>query len=429
MAAGAAVSGGIVAALVDACGDARAAEDGEAIAGVPARYVAAPSSTADCAAVLAVAVKQYLRVVVRGAGTKQGWGAPPEAVDLLLDLSKLTGVVEHAAGDLVVVARAGTPMAELQATVAPAKQRLALDPMVSGGEAAGTVGGTVATGVAGPLRLQYGGPRDLLIGATVVRADGVVARSGGKVVKNVAGYDVGKLVAGSYGTLAILTVAAFRLHPLPPAQAWVSVPVGTPAEAGELTARVVASQLVPAAVELDWPATNRGPAGSDGREGELAVLLEGGAGGVPARAEAAAALLGAAATVTDTSPAWWGRCPFDQDEIGLQLTTPIAGLAPALSALRGAAGGDLSVRGSAGTGLVYAGLPRTTEPVRVAAAVEAARAVLAGTGSCVLLQAPAEVRAVVDAWGPVPGLELMRRVKHRFDPDRRLAPGRFVGGI
>ena len=135
-----------------------------------------------------------------------------------------------------------------------------------------TVGGAIATGLTGPRRLLFGAVRDLLIGVTVVRADGVVARSGGKVVKNVAGYDLGKLVCGAYGTLGLITEAAFRLHPVPPRPAYASVRVPDPAAAHAAVRGCCAPQFVPTAVELDRPEPG-GPV-------EVALLLEGTAAGV-----------------------------------------------------------------------------------------------------------------------------------------------------
>ena len=170
----------VLAALVEATGgNAAAAGDGDAVDGVPARWVAAPGSTEEAAEVLRVAAGQGLAVVARGAGTKLGWGAPPRRLDLLLDTGRLDRVVEHAAGDLVVVVQAGVRLATLAARLATTGQRLAVDEVMPGG----TVGGTVATGLSGPRRLLQGGVRDLILGATLVRADGVVdeiRRQGGQ---------------------------------------------------------------------------------------------------------------------------------------------------------------------------------------------------------------------------------------------------------
>lgn len=398
----------------------RSAGEHDTIAGVPARYVTAPRDTAQAAAVLRAAAELDLAVTVRGGGTKQDWGSPPRRLDLILDTTALTGVVEHAAGDLITVVRAGTRLDTLATALAGTGQQLALDAPLPGG----TVGGAVATNTAGPRRMLYGTPRDLLIGVTLVRADGVVAHAGGKVVKNVAGYDLAKLVAGAYGTLGLVTEAAFRLHPLPAAVAYVSRTADDAAGAARLAAGVRAAQLVPTALEVaappDAPAT-------------VTVLLEGTPAGVAARAEAARRLLGGDATVADREPDGWGRPPWRAGDTGLKLTAALSGVPRLLAAARAAADRHrlpLALRGSAGVGVLYAGLPGTADPEPVAALVEAVRAVAgAAGGHTVVLTAPAPVRDRVDLWGPVDGLTLMRRVKHRFDPDARLAPGRFVGGI
>jgi glycolate oxidase FAD binding subunit len=388
---------------------ARPAADGDVIAGVPARYVATPSSTVDSAAVMRVAAEYDLAVVVRGAGTKRDWAMPPRRLDLIVETSGLAGVVEHAAGDLVVVVGAGTTREELADRLAPAGQQLALDTPLPGA----TIGGTVATGTSGPRRMLYGAARDLLIGVTVVRADGTVARAGGKVVKNVAGYDLGKLVAGSYGTLGLITECAFRLHPLPAAVAYVSRVLDGPAEAGRLAASVRGAQLVPSAVELDAP---------PGAPMTLTVLLEGTPSGVVRRSSALARLLGDP-SVAEEPPPGWSAYPWRDGEVGLKLTAPLSAVPRVVAAVRRH---GLALRGSAGSGVLYAGLPGPAEPDAVAAMVAELRGV---AEHVVVLTAPAPVRDRVDLWGPVDGLELMRRVKRQFDPEARLAPGRFVGGI
>src|SRR6185312_14014197 len=186
-----------------------------------------------------------------------------------------------------------------------------------------TVGGVVATGTAGPRRFRYGAPRDLLIGITVVRADGVVAHAGGKVVKNVAGYDLGKLFAGSQGTLGVITEAAFRLHPLPAAVAWVAAAAGSP--------------LVPSAVELDWPGGSQRPL-------RVGVLLEGTGPGVAERAKQMSELLaapGGAVSVAETAPARWGVLPSSVTVVRVSFW--VSALGPVLDAVA-VAGADAGVR-------------------------------------------------------------------------------------
>jgi len=409
-------------AVFSACADVREAGPGDHVDGVAPTLVARPGSTEEVAEVMRAAAADGLVVVARGRGTKLTWGCPPERVDLVVDLAGMDRVLDHAAGDLIVETQAGTPLADLQATLAHEGQRLALDETGPGA----SIGGTLAAGTSGPGRVATGTLRDLLIGVTVVRADGVVARSGGRVVKNVAGYDLGKLMHGSYGTLAVVTEALFRLHPLPVARRFLSVPVADAADAHRLAQAVVHSQVVAGALEVDLPA--QGP-------GMLTVLLEGSAAGVLGRASTTLRLLGPGADAGDEAPQGWGHHPWpvtargDGRSTGLKLTFALSGLADVLeTAGRGPA--PVHVRGSAGVGVVYGGIASGTDVAVVAETVRELRAVCERhRGTTVVLDAPAAVKDAVDVWGPIPALDLMRRVKDRFDPDHRLAPGRYVGGI
>jgi glycolate oxidase FAD binding subunit len=193
--------------------------------------------------------------------------------DVVVSTARLDRVLEHEAGDLTVVAEAGVRLSALNERLAGSGQRLALDPP---GDP--TLGAVVAANVSGPLRHRYGAPRDLLLGATVVLPDGTVASSGGKVVKNVAGYDLAKLFCGSRGTLGVVARVSFRLHPLPEARGTLVVPAETPAEAQRLAGAVLRSTLVPAAVDLLWP-------------GRLALLFEGSARAVEEQVERARSFL------------------------------------------------------------------------------------------------------------------------------------------
>jgi glycolate oxidase FAD binding subunit len=280
-----------------------------------------------------------------------------------------------------------------------------------------TVGGTVAVNTSGPRRMLYGTVRDLLIGITVVRPDGRVAHAGGKVVKNVAGYDLGKLFTGSYGTLGLITECAFRLHPLPVARAVVRAPAADP---GRAVAAVLAAQVVPSALEINAP---------PGAPVEVAVLVEGSPAGIRDRVATLARILGGASW--EEPPDWWGAYPWGDGDLGLKLTAPLSGVGDLLAAARDT-GAPVTVRGSAGTGVLYAGLPQPADDPGYSeqSVVEYLRAaaVRAG-GHAVVLTAPPGVRETLDMWGPVAGLALMRRVKDQFDPGHRFAPGRFVGGI
>jgi glycolate dehydrogenase FAD-binding subunit len=219
-----------------------------------------------------------------GAGTAAGWAGALRPVDAVLDLRGLTGVITHNPGDMTVSVRAGTPLRELNAELAEHGQHVAFDAarMADGA----TVGGLLATGDAGPAALVHGSLRDLVIGVTLVLADGTVARSGGHVIKNVAGFDLAKLVHGSYGTLAVVAEVVLRLHPLPHAATTLVLPC-TLAEAAEHAAAVLGGPYEPAA--LEWV--------SD--PGALLVRIEGTAAALPARVEQLRELLGPRAVPVD----------------------------------------------------------------------------------------------------------------------------------
>ena len=340
-------------------------------------------------------------------------------------------ILEHAAGDLVARVQAGATIGQLAVALGSAGQQLALDV-----PAEATAGGVVATGTAGPRRFRYGAPRDLLIGVTVVRADGVVARSGGKVVKNVAGYDLGKLFAGSQGTLGVITEATFRLHPLPAAVAWVTAEFGPAERAGAVAAVAAAanSPLVPSAVELDWPGGSQRPL-------RVGVLLEGTGPGVAERAKQMSELLaapGGSVSVAETAPLRWGVLP--DSAIVVRVSFWVSALGPVLDALAAAgaaAGIRPAVSGPAGAGALYACLdPGTsdTDAVRFVTALRERVAASLGSGGprgprvglAVLAAPPAVLAAGAD--GAVPSLALMRAVRDQFDPDHRMFPGRMEGG-
>jgi glycolate oxidase FAD binding subunit len=365
-------------------------------------------------------------VVARGGGTKPHWGAPPHRCDLVVDLHRLDQVVDHAAGDMVVQVQAGVRLDRLAAVLAEAGQQLAVDvPSYDDGTVldAGTVGGALAVGLAGPRRLRYGPVRDLVLGVTMVRADGAVASAGSRVVKNVAGYDLGKLLCGSYGTLGVVVAAILRLHPLPAATGWVTTRAPDPATAYGRARALLDSQLVPAAVELDRPGV--------GEPVTVAALFEGTGDGVASRAEAAAGLVGG--TAGGQPPAWFGRFPGGPGGVLVEVRFPPAGLVGVLDLVDAAARGSglpAVVRGSTGPAALQVGLAAEPEPLT--GFLSHLRDGLARYGGHALVRhAPEPVRAAVDVWGPFEAgtLRLMQRVKDQFDPDHRLAPGSFLRGI
>ena len=346
------------------------------------------------------------KVAIAGAGSKATWGGVQQPVDVALNTAALTGVVEHAPGDLVVTVRAGTPLEQLQAELAPHDQWLALDPP----HMHTTIGGLLAAATSGPHRLRYGTPRDQLIGIHVALADGTLAKSGGKVVKNVAGYDLGKLFTGSYGTLGVIVSATFKLQPRPPARRFVTVRTAAP---GEAWAALTTISAAPSAVE--WCAD------------ELHVLVEAAPSAVEAIATTVANVLGTT-EVSERTPLCFGAPPWGPHQVAIKMTHRLSGTDAVLTAatriLRGA-----QATAQVGSGVMWFGWEPGSEDDVAGTLGELRAAAASYDGTAVIVDAPEHIKRTVDVWGPVQGLALMRRIKDQFDPDHRLNPGRFVDGI
>ncbi|HEU5438427.1 MAG TPA: FAD-binding oxidoreductase [Ktedonobacterales bacterium] len=405
----------------------------EMVAGVQPRLVVEPASAEELAAALACADREGLKVLVRGGGAQLHLGAPPASGDLLLSTRGLSGGIEHAPADQTASVLAGTPLRELQAQLGQAGQWLALDPALGPNA---TVGGLIATNASGARRLRFGGVRDQLIGLRVALPDGTLARGGGKVVKNVAGYDLPKLFVGALGTLGVIVSATFRLYPLPAVSRTVLFAAPEPGPLCDLALRVNASTLVPTAMDVVSPE-------AEGGDLRLAVRFESGIEeAVADQIEALAALAGALGPgnvlAGDEEAAFWRRADEavpqgDADDGSLLLKasvlpTEVAGWLSTL--LRTAREAEVAARwrAHAGHGLIFARLAGNADAL--ASVVAPLRAAAhAGRGSLIVQDAPLELLRRLDVWGPVAALDVMRRMKQQFDPNATLNPGRFVGGI
>ncbi|HEX6711078.1 MAG TPA: FAD-binding oxidoreductase [Rubrobacter sp.] len=392
----------------------------DAVEGVEPSLIVEPGSVEEISAVMKLASREGLAVSPRGGGTKMELGAPPRELDLVLSTARMDGIIEHVPGDQIVRTQSGVKLGAVQEKLAEANQMLAIDPP----EKDATVGGVVAANASGQRRYKYGTVRDLIIGITVVLADGTVARAGGKVVKNVAGYDLSKLFTGSLGTLGVIADANFRLHPRPESARTVAVEVETPQAARDAAQAIVHSQVEATAVELHW---------SD--EAKLvSVLLESIPGGIDAKEEAASFLLkefGEVRTLEGEEADNLGPLSTG-DEVEIKIGAPPAELAGVIdSVLNAAELRDATVRmsGHAGTGITYAGLSGAEDAL--VEVVEEVREIRTRSGgSVVVRRAPASFKNRVDVWGPVGDyLGLTRRVKEKFDPGYFMNPGRFIGGI
>jgi glycolate oxidase FAD binding subunit len=353
---------------------------------------------------------------VRGAGTKLDWGAPGATPAVEVSSAGMARILEHNVGDFTAILEPGVPVAEAQATFAATGQMLALDPPLGAGDAA-TIGGLVATADSGPLRHRYGGVRDLIVGITVVLSDGTVARAGGKVIKNVAGYDLAKLFAGSYGTLGYIASVSVRLHPVPAATATARALAGDPQRIAAAAAQLAALPLEADCLDVAW---------SSGRG---AVLARFGGAAAAHQARAAADRLGGAGlddpgVVEDDDELWAAQRARQRAPEGAVLK--VAGTVSDLPAvLRAAEAGGATAVSRAALGLTWIALGAGGD---LAARADAVRAALPAGVNATVLDGGGALR---DPWPAPPpaALVVMERIKSRFDPARVFRPGAFAGGL
>ncbi len=367
------------------------------VAGLRPGRAATPASTDEVADLVRAANAAGEAIVLWGGGTRIEVGDAPERYDLALELGRLRGVVEHAPADLVCTVRAGTTLAELERSLAGASQRW---PVEAPDPERATVGGTIASAAAGPSRLRYQHPRDWIIGCEAVLGDGTVARAGGRVVKNVTGYDLTRLYSGTYGTLAVLTEVTLKL-------------VATPERVRSLAREDTAARLWDAAralrasrLPLDAVALTLTPGSA-----RLVVRLAGSSAAVERLAREISAPHGLA----DADEGEWGAIGSLPSRAGrvVRVSTRPGTERDAIGEVRSAL-----VYPDTGAAFVFDALD--------ARAIRALRArAEAGGGAVVIERAPDEVRRAAGTWGtPRLPLAVARALKDRFDPRAVLAPGR-----
>jgi glycolate oxidase FAD binding subunit len=390
----------------------------------------APATVDELAEVMRCTDREGWRVLPCGSGSKLHWGGLGATVDVVISTQRLNRLIDHAIGDLTVTAEAGMGFANLQATLGPAGQFLAIDPCYAD---RASLGGIIATGDTGCLRQRYNSVRDMLLGITFVRSDGEIVKAGGRVVKNVAGYDLMKLLTGAYGTLGIITQATLRVYPQPEAAETVLLQ-GEPEAIAQALLMLLNSALIPAAIEL----LSAQALANLGQRHQMGLVVRFQSIAISVKQQTTMLLelgqtLGLTALLypeaaTDqlwqqlAQPMSAPESPLIASKIGVKPASAVAWLSQ-LEALVPAA--IVVIHG--GSGLGWLVLPSDTQATVIAKIRD--QCVAAG-GYLSLLQGPIGLKQQVDVWGYAGNaLDLMQKIKQQFDPANRLSPGRFVGGI
>jgi glycolate oxidase FAD binding subunit len=368
----------------------------------------APGNTDEVAAILRFAQENHFAVVPWGGGTKQGWGYAV-APAVILETHRLNALREHTWQDMTCTVEAGCTWASLQSALAQHGQCVALDPLWP--ERA-TVGGVVATNDSGALRLRYGSLRDLIIGMTIVLADGTIAHTGGKVVKNVAGYDLHKLMTGAFGTLGVITSVNFRLHSIPQSTQSFTFSAPSPKPLGAWMLKLLHQQLSTLSIQL------RGTAEGFHLDIQLASLPE----VLRTQADLLESLgrVEGLAIETATAAVWDARQQLLDRDLVCKATMLPSEIASFVERVRNLGGESVTQA----TGIMTAAFPAAA----AGQLPQLRRELEAASGSLMILKQPAESK--LDSWGTLPdSLPLMQEIKRRFDPEGVLNPGRFLGRI
>ena len=406
-----------------------------AIDGVHPERVVCPTSVPQVCRIMEIASARGLAVVPAGFGAHLGLGAAPRRPYLVLSLASMNALVDHQPGNMTLTAQAGMSLAKLQAVASEAGQWLPVDPPLP---AATSVGGLISANLSGPSRFSQGTVRDLLIGITVVRADGTLVKSGGRVVKNVAGYDLGKLYCGSLGTLGVIVEATFKLRTLPETRAVARITRPDMTRAQELLERIRTAPLEPLFIEFvaDVPVAGSG-----------FVLVVGFGGPKEDVADQATTLRSLVCEegleeLSDEDAAAVMAELRDSRALGEAFLRLKASLLPtkvpffmaALDDEGERSGLTMAVQAHAGNGIIHVRVerPDARDPRGLGyAVVEGLRAEAAALGGTLVVeQAAPDVKPDLNLWGGgIEGLALMRRIKQTLDPEGVLSPGRSVSGI
>lgn len=401
------------------------------------RVVAFPHNIEELSELLKLATDEDWRVIPAGAGDWLTIGNRPVSFHLVVSTARMNRVLEYEPADLTATVEAGCTLADFNRLAGQHRQWIPLDPF---GQPSATLGGVVATSSAGPLRCAYGTPRDWLIGIRVVHADGGVTRAGGKVVKNVAGYDLCKLYTGSFGSLAVIAEMSFKMRAMPADEKTLVFYADNAESLCALTLRITDSDVQPSALELIAP-TNNYALPIEPKRFALVLRFLNAAETIQSQiadavrigddfehvllSDADASVFWRKYHESETDPQWEfslriGALPADLDAV----IKDINQLLPQSVIRAHAANGVVRVLAS---GNLFEGLQSKRRPKFIA---ELRKMTQARGGQLLALRTPADIRDQLDTWGDMGATaRLMRELKNRFDPQGLLSPGRFVGGI
>jgi glycolate oxidase FAD binding subunit len=401
----------------------RPASSDDVVDGIQPSGVIAPGTAQEIAQVLHYCSSAGLAIIVRGGGTKLGLGNRPQKADFVLSTGRLNRVIEHAWEDMTATVEAGCAIGKFQSALREHGQMLAADPVQP--ERA-TVGGVLATAESGTLRIRYGAIRDLALGLEMALPDGSVIKAGGKVVKNVAGYDLTKLAIGSLGTLGVITRAVFRLHPVPFATATYSTTLASGSDAMKVILAILDSHLVYTGLQLRAQRAD---------QITIDVRFEGIAESLQDQFVKLGRVAGVHRFTDSAGEVWAARPKLFVNSTGSVickcsvLPAQIGSLCDAVFRQAEPAG-VAAMLVAQGTGLADVRLDGASPRAR-ADMVNALRGELDRLeGTLIVQRCSASMKDELDLWGAVKdALPLMRQIKQKFDPAQILNPGRFVGGI
>jgi glycolate oxidase FAD binding subunit len=414
-----------------------------AVDGILPRLIVTPTTVTEAAQVIEFTQQHHLTLFPRGGGSRTNLGGLAEQIDVMLITTRLARLLEHEAPDLTCHVEAGVTLAQLQQQLATKGQRLSLD---APNADQATIGGLLATNASGPKRLRYGTARDLLIGLKVIQASGEVARSGGRVVKNVAGYDLNKLYIGSLGTLGVIVEANFKLHPLPAAEYTLLLTYTSANDAMQTVMAITRSPLTPSALELiDARAANdmsdffgfRLP--TDGYT--LAVNFEGSAVTIKRQinethllARKYHVLLGDDLEGEEQERFWEVVREHIQGSLTCKVSIPVSQIAPYLQTIDDVCHRhdlEAATIAHAGNGILYVELRPSDALQRLVPAIYELRIkAREERGSLVIERCPVDLKRRISIWEePGRDFPMMQRLKQQFDPEGTFVRGRFLGGL